>query len=186
MRTEIKSLHHELKATSVYVTHDQVEAMTMADRIVVMKSGIVEQIGSPLELYDSPVNTFVAGFLGSPAMIFIPGVARRNGHGPVVSVADGAAPLPLPPNVAVQDGQRVIYGVRPEHLDLANGDGGMAARVNVVEPTGADTLVFCKFGGVDVCAEFSERHRFQHGDAIQLRPRAEMVHVFDEASGRRL
>jgi multiple sugar transport system ATP-binding protein len=186
MRTEIKSLHHELKATSVYVTHDQVEAMTMADRIVVMNSGIVEQIGSPLELYDSPVNTFVAGFLGSPAMNFIPGVARRNGHGPVVSVADGAAPLPLPPNVAVQDGQRVIYGVRPEHLDLANGDGGMAARVNVVEPTGADTLVFCKFGGVDVCAEFSERHRFQHGDAIQLRPRAEMVHVFDEASGRRL
>src|SRR5580765_2035407 len=128
MRTEIKALHQRLKTTSVYVTHDQIEAMTMADRIVVMNAGRVEQIGSPLELYDNPANRFVAGFIGSPAMNFLP---------------------------EKRDGRDVLLGVRPEHLEISS-DGGLAAEVVVVEPTGADTHIFCKVGGVDVTAVVRE------------------------------
>src|SRR5438093_1531260 len=142
MRTEIKALHQRLKTTSVYVTHDQIEAMTMADKIVVMNSGRVEQTGSPLDLYDDPANLFVAGFIGSPAMNFLP--ERRNGRD-------------------------VLVGVRPEHLDIAN--DGLAAQVVVVEPTGADTQIFCKVDGVDVTAVVRERHAFRPGEAVHLKPR---------------
>src|SRR5258705_354893 len=129
MRTELKAIHQRLKTTSIYVTHDQIEAMTMADKIVVMNAGKVEQIGSPLELYDNPANLFVAGFIGSPAMNFLP--ERR-------------------------DGRDVLVGVRPEHLDIA--DEGLRAEVVVVEPTGADTQIFCKVDGVEVTAVVRERH----------------------------
>src|SRR6188768_3997461 len=122
MRTEIKELHPRLKTTSIYVTHDQIEAMTMADKIVVMRDGIVEQTGGPLDLYDRPVNTFVAGFIGSPAMNMLPGVVRRNGAGTRVELAEGG-------NVAgpgvPDDGREVIYGIRPEHLALAEPAQGL-------------------------------------------------------------
>src|SRR5687767_4869105 len=111
MRTEIKALHQRLKTTSIYVTHDQVEAMTMADRIVVMHDGIVEQVGSPLELYDNPANTFVAGFIGSPAMNFYQGTLRRNGG--IWVEADDGTRLPAPGNIGGENGQKVVYGVRP-------------------------------------------------------------------------
>src|SRR5438876_3654350 len=111
MRTEIKELHQRLKTTSIYVTHDQIEAMTMADKIVVMRDGVVEQIGDPLTLYDRPVNTFVAGFIGSPAMNMVPGTARMNGGGDRVDFGDGVT-LPLPLGTRAADGQGVLYGVR--------------------------------------------------------------------------
>jgi multiple sugar transport system ATP-binding protein len=186
MRTEIKALHQRLRTTSVYVTHDQVEAMTMADRIVVMHDGRVEQIGTPLELYDNPVNLFVAGFIGSPAMNFIRGTLRRQ-NGEAWVEAGGDARLPVPTNAGGRDGQAVVYGVRPEHLDIAlDGASGVPATVQVVEPTGADTFVYAMLAGVQVCAVFAERHHFRAGETIRLQPRLELVHLFDAGNGRKL
>jgi multiple sugar transport system ATP-binding protein len=183
MRTEIKALHQRLKTTSIYVTHDQVEAMTMADRIVVMHDGIVEQIGTPLELYDYPANLFVAGFIGSPAMNFIPGTLRRV-DGLAWVESDGDVRLPLPPLGGGRDGQKVTYGIRPEHLTLDA--GGVAAVVSVVEPTGADTFVYADIGGVPICATFDERHDFRPGRPINLAPRLDAVHLFDAVSGAKI
>jgi multiple sugar transport system ATP-binding protein len=178
MRTEIKALHQRLRTTSVYVTHDQVEAMTMADRIVVMHEGKVEQIGTPLELYDRPVNLFVAGFIGSPAMNFLEGHVRR---------VDGGAVVPAAPAAARHEGRPVVYGVRPEHLELAeNGTDGTPALVQVVEPTGADTHVYADLARTQFCAVFAERHAFRSGATIRLRPRVDLVHLFDAESGRKL
>ncbi|MBL8384703.1 MAG: sn-glycerol-3-phosphate ABC transporter ATP-binding protein UgpC [Burkholderiales bacterium] len=181
MRTEIKELHQRLKTTSIYVTHDQIEAMTMADKIVVMRDGIVEQTGSPLELYDHPANQFVAGFIGSPAMNFLPGTVR----GGRVELDDGAV-LPLPTNAQAADGQKVVYGTRPEHIAMADGDDGVATEVIVVEPTGADTQVFTKIAGVEVTSVFRERHDFKPGERIRLKPDTARAHLFDAASGVRL
>jgi multiple sugar transport system ATP-binding protein len=185
MRTEIKALHQRLRTTSVYVTHDQVEAMTMADRIVVMHDGRVEQIGTPLELYDNPANLFVAGFIGSPAMNFLKGVLRRENGRAEVEAPDGTR-LPLPPGTAGREGQEVIYGTRPEHLGLAADGGGVPATVIVVEPTGADTYVFADIAGTQICAVFTERHTFQPGQVIPLQPQLDVVHLFDAASGEAL
>jgi multiple sugar transport system ATP-binding protein len=186
MRTEIKALHQRLRTTSIYVTHDQVEAMTMADRIVVMHDGRVEQIGTPLELYDRPVNLFVAGFIGSPAMNFIEGRVKREGNGAVVEAADGTR-LALAPAAARHDGRSVVYGVRPEHLELArDGEGGTPAMVQVVEPTGPDTYIYADLARTQLCAVFAERHDFASGATIRLRPRVDLVHLFDAGSGRKL
>ncbi|HET9579697.1 MAG TPA: sn-glycerol-3-phosphate ABC transporter ATP-binding protein UgpC, partial [Usitatibacter sp.] len=185
MRTEIKELHQRLKTTSVYVTHDQIEAMTMADQIVVMRDGIVEQRGKPLELYDRPANLFVAGFIGSPSMNFLPGVVRREGDRVQVQV-DGGAPLPVPHAVSAADGQRVIFGTRPEHLTLVSDGQGLAVSVVVVEPTGADTQVFAKVGEAQLNAVFRERHDFRAGEPIRLMPDVSRAHVFDAESGRSL
>ncbi len=185
MRTEIKELHQRLKTTSVYVTHDQIEAMTMADQIVVMRDGVVEQRGQPLDLYDYPANLFVAGFIGSPAMNFMPGRYRGNGTGGVVELRGGAR-LPAPAGVAAQDGQEVIFGARPEHLTLAASGQGLPASVVVVEPTGADTQVFAKVGDTDVSAVFRERHDFRAGETITLAPDHARTHLFDAASGKSL
>jgi multiple sugar transport system ATP-binding protein len=180
MRTEIKELHQRLTTTSIYVTHDQIEAMTMADKIVVMNAGKTEQIGSPLELYDNPANLFVAGFIGSPSMNFLKGKLVRNGAGLQVQMADG---LLLPaPSSAAQEGRDVVVGVRPEHL-LVRSDG-VQAEVVVVEPTGADTQIFCKVGGTDITAVVRERHEFKPGAAIRLYP--ELTFLFDPLSGMRL
>ena len=185
MRTEIKELHQRLKTTSVYVTHDQIEAMTMADRIVVMRDGLVEQTGSPLELYDRPANQFVAGFIGSPSMNFLPGVLRRSAAGDTVELGTGLS-LPVPPGAGGIDGQPVVYGTRPEHVDLASGGDGVPAEVVVVEPTGADTQVFAKVAGVELTGVFRERHEFRPGDTIRLRPDPLRAHLFDAGSGQRL
>jgi multiple sugar transport system ATP-binding protein len=183
MRTEIKALHQRLRTTSVYVTHDQVEAMTMADRIVVMHDGRVEQIGTPLELYDSPANLFVAGFIGSPAMNVISGTLRRGNGGAWVEAADGTR-LPVPPHVAGAEGHGVVYGFRPEHLTLAAEGEGVPARVLVVEPTGADTFVYSETAGAQICAVFSERHRFAPDEPVWLQPDLAHIHLFDAASGQ--
>jgi multiple sugar transport system ATP-binding protein len=181
MRTEIKELHLRLKTTSVYVTHDQIEAMTMADTIVVMNGGNVEQIGSPLELYDNPANLFVAGFIGSPAMNFLPGqLAQRSVA--AVKLSD-ASELPAPA-CREANGCDVTLGVRPEHF-LIN-QGGVPAQVIVVEPTGADTQVYCRLSGTEVTVVSRERHIFKPGETIQLQPIAEKTYLFDPASGKRL
>ncbi|MFO1221438.1 MAG: sn-glycerol-3-phosphate ABC transporter ATP-binding protein UgpC [Burkholderiaceae bacterium] len=184
MRTELKELHQRLKTTSVYVTHDQIEAMTMGDRIVVMREGHIEQIGSPLQLYDHPVNLFVAGFIGSPAMNLLPGTLRRSGSGGVeVELADGTRLSAG--RRAGTDGQRVIFGTRPEHLALANGSG-IAAEVAVIEPTGADTFVSCRHHGAELAVVFRERYPFRPGSTIHLQPDLARAHVFDADSGRAL
>ncbi|KAB2870400.1 MAG: sn-glycerol-3-phosphate ABC transporter ATP-binding protein UgpC [Ideonella sp.] len=184
MRTELKELHQRLKTTSVYVTHDQIEAMTMGDRIVVMREGYIEQIGSPLQLYDHPVNLFVAGFIGSPAMNLLPGTLRRSGSGGVeVELADGTRLAAG--RRAGTDGQRVIFGTRPEHLALADGSG-IAAEVAVIEPTGADTFVSCRHHGAELAVVFRERYPFRPGSTIHLQPDLARAHVFDADSGRAL
>jgi multiple sugar transport system ATP-binding protein len=182
MRTEIKELHQRLKTTTVYVTHDQIEAMTMADKIVVMHDGIVEQMGAPLELYDHPQNTFVAGFIGSPAMNFIPGRIKANGSASV-EVAGGAL-LPLAQAPASSEGRPVTYGVRPEHLELS--DDGVEAEVVVIEPTGSETQVFVRLADQEVCAVFRERHELKPGQKVRIRPRADVAKVFDPETGHRL
>jgi multiple sugar transport system ATP-binding protein len=182
MRTEIKELHQRLKTTTVYVTHDQIEAMTMADKIVVMHEGIVEQIGTPLDLYDRPDNQFVAGFIGSPAMNFLKGKVRVNGttgfEGP------NGIRLPLGSVPGNADGRAAVYGIRPEHFTIA--DDGAEAEIIVVEPTGSETQVFAKLGGEEVVAVFRERHRFNPGEKVRLKPDPTLVHLFDEGTGRRL
>jgi multiple sugar transport system ATP-binding protein len=181
MRTEIKELHQRLKTTTIYVTHDQIEAMTMADKIVVMHDGLVEQIGAPLELYDRPTNLFVAGFIGSPAMNCLKGTLRLNGK----SEFEGPGGVHLPVLAAQgADGQPAIYGIRPEHFVIA--DDGAEAEVQVIEPTGSETHVVAKLGGQDIIALFRERHAFKPGDKIRLRPDPCLVHLFDQATGKRL
>jgi multiple sugar transport system ATP-binding protein len=182
MRAEIKELHQRLETTTVYVTHDQIEAMTMADKIVVMNSGNVEQIGAPLDLYDRPANLFVAGFIGSPAMNFLKGSVRANGALQFEGASGVRLPLARAPTGS--DGREVIYGVRPEHFTLA--DDGADAQVQVIEPTGSELQVVAKLGGEDIIAVFRERHDFKPGDTIRLKPDPRLVHLFDEPTGERL
>ncbi|MBZ6075188.1 ABC transporter ATP-binding protein [Microvirga puerhi] len=181
MRAEIKELHQRLKTTTVYVTHDQIEAMTMADKIVVMHDGIVEQIGAPLELYDRPANRFVAGFIGSPAMNFLDGVLTDGGlrlpSGAVLSL-DGQPALPA--------GSKATYGVRPEHLQIvpAGTPGAIPAEVAVVEPTGSDTTVIAKAEGGNLTIVVRDRVALRPGEAVALQPVARQVHLFDERGQR--
>jgi multiple sugar transport system ATP-binding protein len=181
MRAEIKELHQRLKTTTIYVTHDQVEAMTMADKIVVMQAGRIEQAGAPLELFDRPANLFVAGFIGSPSMNLLKGTVRLGAKN-VVDVDGASLPFSGSPNVV--DGQKVIYGVRPEHLEIAA--EGLQTRISVVEPTGSETTVVLKFGGSEMVALFRERHDFRPGDTLTLRPRADQAHLFHAETGQRL
>jgi multiple sugar transport system ATP-binding protein len=185
MRTEIKELHQRLKTTTVYVTHDQIEAMTMADKIVVMHDGLVEQIGAPLDLYDKPDNLFVAGFIGSPAMNFLRGAVRANGAAQFEGPAGLCVPLAAP---SAWDGRTVICGVRPEHLALvpSGTQDGVEAAIQVVEPTGSEIQVVAQLGDDEVIALFRERHQFKPGDKIRLRPEPGLVHVFDAETGKRL
>jgi multiple sugar transport system ATP-binding protein len=182
MRTEIKELHQRLKTTTIYVTHDQIEAMTMADKIVVMHDGRVEQIGAPLELYDRPDNLFVAGFIGSPAMNMIKGHISVNGAAAFEAPAGVTFSLSTAP--AGSDGRPAVYGVRPEHFLLS--DDGADAVVQVVEPTGSELQVVAKLGGEDIIAVFRERHQFKPGDKIRLKPDPRLIHLFDETTGKRL
>ncbi|HXW19378.1 MAG TPA: sn-glycerol-3-phosphate ABC transporter ATP-binding protein UgpC [Roseiarcus sp.] len=183
MRTENKELHQRLKTTTVYVTHDQIEAMTMADKIVVLHDGVVEQVGAPLDLYDRPANQFVAGFIGSPAMNFLNGRLARDG-GAAKFVADTGESLPLSANVAGADGAAVTIGVRPEHFALD--PTGATAEVIVVEPTGSETQVFAKFCGKEIVSLFRERIDARPGGSIKLSAPPERIHLFDANSGAAL
>jgi multiple sugar transport system ATP-binding protein len=184
MRSEIKELHQRLKTTSIYVTHDQIEAMTMGDKIVVMRDGRIEQTGSPLNLYDMPANQFVAGFIGSPAMNFLPCTVRRSGGTARIELSDGTL-LDAPQGSGGIDGQPAVFGTRPEHLTLAN-SGGISARVVVLEPTGMDTFVACRHGSTELSAVFRERHDFDVDSTIHLIPDLTRAHLFDSQTGVRL
>jgi multiple sugar transport system ATP-binding protein len=182
MRVEIKELHQRLKTTTVYVTHDQIEAMTMADKIVVMRDGHVEQIGAPLELYDRPANVFVAGFIGSPAMNFVRGrIEARDGGAAFVS--DNGTVLPVPAGTTPRT-EPVAYGIRPEHIDV--GDGGIAATISVLEPTGSETQIFAHLGGDAINAAVRERISARPGETIPLSIDPARVHLFDDKSGARI
>ncbi len=179
MRAEIKELHQRLQTTTVYVTHDQIEAMTMADTIVVMNGGNVEQIGAPLELYDHPANLFVAGFIGSPAMNFLRGRIERGAF-----AADGGVALPLPHGPNGVDGRPAVYGIRPEHFEL-RGDG-VPATVHVIEPTGSETQVMADFAGTPIVCAFRERLSARPGETIRVAADPSLVHLFDAGTGQRL
>ena len=179
MRTEIRELHQRLKTTTVYVTHDQIEAMTMADKIVVMQGGHIEQIGSPLDLYDRPVNTFVAGFIGSPSMNMLDAVIRHKGGAVVAEVA--GAEFAVEGGAGRADGRAVTLGIRPENL--APADTGLEGRVAVVEPTGAETHLAVRAGGQDLTSVLRERGEYRAGDAIRLAPTSGAVHLFDKDTG---
>ncbi|WFU91473.1 sn-glycerol-3-phosphate ABC transporter ATP-binding protein UgpC (plasmid) [Rhizobium sp. CC1099] len=177
MRGEIKSLHQKLKTTTIYVTHDQVEAMTMADKIVVLNSGRVEQIGAPLDLYDRPANQFVAGFIGSPAMNFLSGTITSTGF---------AAPgilLPLPQAAHEFSDRKAVYGIRPEHFVLD--DNGVPAEVALVEPMGSETQVTMKLGETQVKGVFRERVSLSTRATIRVRPELANIHLF-ASGGQRL
>jgi multiple sugar transport system ATP-binding protein len=178
MRTEIKALHQSLKTTAIYVTHDQVEAMTMANRIVVMSDGVIQQVGPPLELYDRPANIFVAGFIGSPTMNFFDAVATRGS----ARLADGTL-LPLAA-MALNDNQEITVGIRPEHLHLA--EHGLPATVTVVEPLGMSTQVTLDAAGERVTLLALERPQLTPGDRKYLTAKPQDIHVFDRGSGLRL
>jgi multiple sugar transport system ATP-binding protein len=182
MRAEIKELHQRLKTTTIYVTHDQVEAMTMADRIVVMRDGVVEQSGLPLELYDRPANLFVAGFIGSPGMNLLKGTIKVNGSPSFES--EGGVKLPLATAPAASDGRPCIYGIRPEHLTL--GGGHPNAEVSVIEPTGSETQVFAKLGSQRIVGVFRERVAARPGEMLSIAPMVASVHLFDPATGVRM
>ncbi|WP_273690077.1 ABC transporter ATP-binding protein [Ketogulonicigenium vulgare] len=180
MRAEIKALHRRLGVTIVYVTHDQVEAMTMADKIVVMNGGRVEQIGTPLHLYDHPVNAFVAQFIGSPAMNLI--AARADGGALVLN--DGT-PTGIRAPAGLADGTPVDIGKRPEHLLFADA-GGIPATVRIVEPTGAETFVVADMNGQEVTCLLRSRTDVTEGAAISLRLDQGDVHIFDRETGLRI
>jgi len=175
MRAEIKALHQRLKTTTVYVTHDQVEAMTMADRIAVMNEGRIEQLGRPLELYDRPANLFVAQFIGSPAMNVFDGV-YRNG-------AVEALGARWPCSTKAAEGQSVKYGIRPVHFDIG---AGISAEVIVVEPMGAETELVVKIGEQSLTVTTHGRANVGPGERIQLAPNAAHAHLFDATTGARL
>ncbi|WP_333834821.1 ABC transporter ATP-binding protein [Rubrimonas sp.] len=179
MRSEIKALHQRLEATTLYVTHDQVEAMTMADRIVVMNAGRIEQIGTPLDLFDRPVNQFVAGFIGSPAMNFVDGVLEADGFR-----SDDGHLLPCIARRPDLVGARAVYGIRPEHVRLSA--DGLALPVVVTEPTGDDTLVVLKLGAGSLNCLFHERLALQPGATLSIWPDPAKAHLFDPVSEVRL
>jgi multiple sugar transport system ATP-binding protein len=184
MRAEIKALHQRLKTTTVYVTHDQIEAMTMADRIVVMHDGIVEQIGTPLDLYDRPGNLFVAQFIGSPAMNVAQGVLRRSASEAWVEALGQRWPVAALQGGA--DGQAVHYGVRPSDIVPAASGNGVPARVIVIEPTGAETELLVEVGGAQWIVVIHGRTQAQPGDTVYLGIDPASAHLFAADTGQRL
>jgi multiple sugar transport system ATP-binding protein len=183
MRVELKALHQRLKNTAIYVTHDQVEAMTMADRIVLMRAGRIEQIGGPLELYDRPATAFVAQFIGSPTMNMFRGKAKPNGGG-YCMVTEDDVHFSLPSDARVEDGQPIIVGVRPEHLHVA--DHGMHCEIELTEPLGREVLLYGKIGGSPICVAPGSRPPIAAGARIAIAYRPEDACVFDGGSERSL
>ena len=191
-RAEIARLHQRLKSTIIYVTHDQVEAMTMGDRIAVMSAGVLQQVGAPQDLYERPVNKFVAGFIGSPAMNFINvDVARENGK---TMLKDGNVELAVPERFAsavAQAGEKVTAGIRPEHFEIGNGtasgaNASLRANVDVVEFLGNEELIHIRVGDHDLVAIIDASHRVRPGDVIDMTVPIDKIHLFDQAEGKAL
>ncbi|PCI87622.1 MAG: sugar ABC transporter ATP-binding protein [Hyphomicrobiales bacterium] len=183
MRAEIKLMHQKIKTTSVYVTHDQVEAMTMANRIAVMNAGRIEQVGQPLEIYDNPKNVFVAGFIGTPSMNLLSATVDLSRNTPrAVLTPDLSLPLPL--NTTLKDGQKITYGIRPEHLNISS--KGAPAKVNVIEPTGSETHIMLSFGETSLVVVARDRLALSPEEMVNVAPDLSRVMIFDLDSGERL
>ncbi|TJZ65171.1 ABC transporter ATP-binding protein [Chitiniphilus eburneus] len=191
MRTEIKQLHHRLKTTIVYVTHDQIEAMTLGDRIAVMKDGVIQQFGSPEEIYERPANLFVAGFIGSPSMNFIDcHLAEQGGDVGISLQSEGGVrfvPLLDGRRFADRLGQKVILGVRPEQIEVAEeGEPALECKVHLTEPTGPDTMIFTQINGKEVIARVHPRAAGRPGDSMRLKLDVRKVVLFDPQTEARL
>ncbi|WP_170604948.1 ABC transporter ATP-binding protein [Ruegeria arenilitoris] len=182
MRAEIRELHQRLATTTIYVTHDQIEAMTMADQIVVMNSGNIEQIGAPLELYDRPANTFVAGFIGAPSMNFLDAVVSKNGSAAVANVLGAGLPIHEPDGLV--DGQKITLGIRPEDTTLS-GDG-VQGEIMVVEPTGSETHLVIRSDGRDYVSIVRERQAFSPGQSVSISADPSKIHLFESDTGQRI
>ena len=181
MRTQIKLLRARLKTTLVYVTHDQVEAMTMADKIVVMNEGLVEQTGAPLELYDKPVNIFVAGFIGSPSMNLLNASINSN------SINLGSAgSIPITRKTTSENNLDITLGIRPSHMDISKNGEGLKFQIDVIEPTGADSLVYGRINDTECCVQTSERLNLKSGEIIHILPNEDNLHFFDNQSNERI
>jgi len=181
MRGEIKAMHQRIGTTTIYVTHDQIEAMTMADKIVVLHDGNIEQVGAPLDLYDRPANLFVAGFIGSPAMNFLEGKVEEG-----VFRTDKGLILPLPANAAPENlgGRALVYGIRPEHIRV--GGKGIQGRATIVEGTGSEIFAKLDCGSEQISCLFRERIDIRFGDTVDITIDPKQVHLFDKETGRRL
>ena len=184
MRVEIRALHNRLGVTSIYVTHDQMEAMTLADRIVVMRDGKIEQVGTPFEVYDQPTNVFVAQFLGSPTMNLLP---ARLGDKRALVAPDVQVELPEGFASTLGLGDAILYGVRPQDLML-NTEGGILCSITNVESTGSETLLHCTFGPDErsICAAATGRINHKAGDRVHLQPKTDRICIFDAATEMRL
>lgn len=185
MRAEIKLLHQKVGITAIYVTHDQIEAMTLADRIVVMDRGSIQQVGSPLDLYHNPKNMFVAGFIGSPAMNFIPATVRASGGNCRVEFADGQG-IALPSSQTLHDGRSVVLGVRPEHLRLVSSQAELKSAVLMVEPTGAQTHVLIDFQGQNLVVVQEGEPTVSAGKDVSWTTDPKNIFVFDKETGMTL
>jgi multiple sugar transport system ATP-binding protein len=186
VRTEIKALSQQLKTTMVFVTHDQIEAMTMADRIVVLKAGVIQQFGTPEEVYKTPANQFVAGFIGSPTMNFFDVTVSAAG----LRLSDGTAlALPDQRRAALRDvrAEALVLGVRPEHMQVLPGSAdGLQTRVSVVEPLGSDTLLYFEHEGTRHVARVAPETQARPGDVVTLGLAMDKTHLFDKSDGRAL
>lgn len=185
MRSEIKALHQRLRTTTVYVTHDQIEALTMADRIVVMRAGKIEQVGTPGELYEKPVNTFVAEFIGSPAINLISAKAEAAGPSLALSAAGGIQ-FKLPDVSPATVGTDVLVGIRPEDIRFEKGEGAWPATVDLVEPMGSQSLIICSAAGLPLTVLTTERTLPTVGDTVMLSAEPDALHLFDATTKTRL
>ncbi len=187
MRTEIKRLHDRLGTSVVYVTHDQVEAMTLGTKVAVMKEGVIQQIADPQTIYERPANMFVAGFIGSPTMNFLSGTLEKDGSSFALRHGEGVLPLPaLAQDVGGFVGRKVVAGIRPESIGAGNGPATFAGKVDVVEPTGPDTMVIVSVGGQLITARLGSRDRPALGDTLTLAVNTAEVNLFDPESGNRI
>lgn len=183
MRAEIARMHRREGVTTIYVTHDQVEAMTLADRIVVMNLGVVQQVGAPLELYRTPTNLFVAGFIGSPAMNFFDVTRSERGGAPIISGHGVEITVPERLHAHLGDQTRLVLGVRPEHLREAHGDPHLTARVDMLEPLGAEVHALGELDGQPLVASLDPDTRVRVGDPLPLRMDLDQIHLFDRDTG---
>ena len=187
MRTKIKEIHHAVKTTTVYVTHDQIEAMTMADKIVVLNEGHIEQVGSPDDLYDKPINSFVASFIGSPSMNLLSGTVVSQ-KGKKYFQSKNNSLFLLPENSNVKEGQKIIFGFRPEHVDInsSTSEDAITVKVKVDQPTGSQSLVFVNLGEEELCFDVLKSYSLKPGKEFKMNPQLQHIHTFNLETGKRI
>ena len=191
MRTEIKRLHQKVETTIVYVTHDQVEAMTLADRIVIMKDGIIEQIGTPLDLFETPATKFVATFIGSPSMNMISSIVETDQGKKIMKTEDGiSVPVPVSKKDVVKDGQKISFGFRAEDIvplkfgNKPSQSWDYKSKVNLSEPLGTETLIFTNFGKIEIVSRMFTPELVRAGDELDFSLNLDRTYLFDDETGK--